>query len=63
MDLTFIFNYLRSGITRRLDERTTWDGIVLILAAITFLIFKPLATIAAYAAIVYGIWTMWRKEK
>ena len=46
----------------RIEERTTWDGGVLIAAGVCFLIFKPLATIVAYGAIAYGVWTICKKE-
>ena len=46
----------------RLEERTTWDGAVLIAAGVAFLIFKPIAGLLAYGAIGYGAWTIWKKE-
>lgn len=46
----------------RLEERTTWDGAVLIAAGVAFLIFKPIAGLLAYAAIGYGAWTIWKAE-
>ena len=35
-------------IQARIKERTTLDGALLILAGISFLIFKPIASIVAY---------------
>jgi hypothetical protein len=49
-------------INARIKERTTLDGALLIAAGISFLIFKPIASIVAYAAIVYGGWTIWKSE-
>lgn len=49
-------------ISKRLNERTTWDGIVLVAAGVAFLIFKPIASLVAYAAIAYGVWTIWKAE-
>jgi hypothetical protein len=46
----------------RLQERTSWDGVVLITAGLVVLFLGPWATYAAYAAIVWGLWTMWKKE-
>ena len=46
----------------RLQERTSWDGAVLIVAGVAFLIFKPIASIVAYGAILYGAWTIWKEE-
>lgn len=57
------FDLLKTWVFDRIKERTSWDGIVLILAGITYLIFEPIATVVAYGAIGYGIWTIWKKEK
>jgi|TARA_B110000240_G_C13470619_1_gene440788 hypothetical protein len=53
---------IKKFITSRLEERTTWDGAVLIGIGIIVLIAGPLAKLAAYAAIGYGIWTLYKKE-
>ena len=53
---------VRKFITDRLSERTSLDGAILIGAGISFLIFKPIASLVAYAAIAYGAWTIWKKE-
>lgn len=53
---------IKQWITSRLNERTTIDGAVLIGAGVAFLIFKPIASLVAYAAIAYGAWTIWKKE-
>lgn len=50
-------------IKKRLEERTTWDGAALVALGVVVLIAKPIAGILAYAAIVYGAWTIWKKEK
>ncbi len=53
---------MKKWITSRLNERTTLDGAVLVAAGVAFLIFKPIASLVAYAAIAYGAWTIWKKE-
>jgi len=53
---------MKKWINERLNERTTIDGAVLVAAGIAFLIFKPIASLVAYAAIAYGAWTIWKKE-
>jgi len=53
---------IKKFIKNRLKERTTLDGVVLIIAGVTFLIFKPIAAIVAYAAIVYGAYTIVTKD-
>lgn len=49
-------------IKDRFIERTTLDGAVLIAAGAAFIILGPLAKVAAYGAIAYGAWTIWKKE-
>ena len=53
---------IQSWINKRIKERTTLDGAILIGAGIAFLIFKPIARIVAYGAIAYGAWTIWKPE-
>ena len=53
---------IKSWVSKRFTERTSWDGAVLIIAGISFLIFKPIASLVAYAAIAYGAWTIYKKE-
>jgi hypothetical protein len=57
-----MINQVQKWINARIKERTTLDGALLIAAGISFLIFKPIASIVAYAAIVYGGWTIWKSE-
>ena len=54
---------IKKWIIDRLGERTSLDGAVLIAAGVTFLIFKPIAGLIAYAAIAYGAWTLFKKEE
>lgn len=54
---------MKKWIIDRLGERTTLDGAVLIGAGVAFLIFKPIASLVAYGAITYGVWTLFKKEK
>lgn len=54
---------MKKWIIERLGERTTLDGAVLVGAGVAFLIFKPIASLVAYAAIAYGAWTIFKKEK
>ena len=54
---------IKNFITSRLDERTSLDGAILIAIGVIILIAGPFAKIAAYGAIAYGAWTIWKKEK
>lgn len=49
-------------IKARLAERTSWDGGALVAMGVVALLFDGLITWAAYAAIVYGLWTIWKSE-
>ena len=53
---------IKKWIKKRLDERTSLDGVVLIGVGLVILIAGPFAKLAAYAAIAYGIWTIWKSE-
>lgn len=49
-------------ITSRLTERTSWDGVALVAVGLIVLFLGPWATYAAWAAVVWGAWTMWTKD-
>ena len=53
---------IKKFITSRLEERTSLDGAILIVLGVLILIAGPFAKLAAYAAIAYGAWTIWKKE-
>ena len=53
---------LKDWVKDRLEERTTWDGAVLIAVGVIALMFSGLVNWAAYAAILYGIWTLVKSE-
>lgn len=46
----------------RLKERTTADGMILVLVGLGYLLFQPIAVYMAYAAILYGLWTAIKKQ-
>ena len=54
---------IKKFITSRLEERTSLDGAILIVLGVLILIAGPFAKLAAYAAIAYGAWTIWKKDK
>lgn len=53
---------IKEWLTNRLKERTTYDGAILIGAGLAYLVFEPIAAIVAYAAIAYGLWTLYKSE-
>ena len=54
---------IKKFITSRLEERTSLDGAILIALGVLILIAGPFAKIAAYGAIAYGAWTIYKKER
>lgn len=57
-----IFNKIKNWIINRLNERTTLDGIIIIIFALSTIVFEPLIKIIAWMALAYGIWTVWASE-
>jgi|TARA_B100001778_G_scaffold52674_1_gene39816 hypothetical protein len=49
-------------VKARTVERTSWDGAALIGTGLVVLLLGPFAKWAAYAAIVWGAWTILTKE-
>jgi len=53
---------IKAWIDKRIKERTTWDGALLVALGFMVLFLAPLAKIAAGIAIAYGAWTIWKSE-
>lgn len=53
---------IKDWLSKRLTERTTVDGAVIIGAGVAFLVLAPIAKYVAVAAILYGIWTIVKPE-
>ena len=49
-------------IKNRLVQRTSLDGAALIGVGIVIILFGGLAHYAAYGAIAYGAWTLYKEE-
>jgi len=50
-------------IKGRLKERTSLDGLGLILICGSILLFGGLAKVAAWIGLIYGVWTLVQPEK
>ncbi len=65
-DQQHLQNYWRTNmknwIKDRIEERTSWNGAMLVAVGVVVLIAGPFAKLAAYAAIAYGAWTIFKKE-
>jgi len=53
---------IKNWIEKRLAERSTIDGVLMVAAGAAIIIFSPLTKIIAYAAIAYGAYTIWRQN-
>ena len=53
---------IKEWLSKRLTERTTADGAVIIGAGVAYLALAPIAKYVAVAAILYGIWTLAKPE-
>jgi|TARA_B100001964_G_scaffold219437_1_gene261516 hypothetical protein len=47
----------------RWSERSSWDGTVLIGVGVVCILFAPLVKWVAWAAVIYGVWTLFRPEQ
>ncbi len=53
---------IKNWIAKRLAERSTADGILMIAAGAAVIVFSPLAKLIAYGVIAYGIYTVVRQD-
>jgi len=50
-------------LNKRLKERTSLDGLILVFAGLAYLgLGQAIASLVAYAAIAYGLYTFWKAE-
>jgi hypothetical protein len=55
-------NWAIDWLQERMKERTSWDGFTIIVISVLVLSASPLLRYAAWAGLVYGVWTLWKKE-
>lgn len=58
-----ILNYVIDWIQSRINERTSWDGVTIIIISLVALIATPFVKYAAWFGLMYGAWTVWKREK
>jgi len=51
---------IKNLIKKKIEERSTIDGVLMVAAGAAIIIFSPLTKLIAYAAIAYGAYTIWR---
>jgi len=61
MSVMSTVNFVIDWIQARLNERTSWDGLTIIIICLLALVASPLIKYAAWAGLVYGAWTLWKK--
>jgi len=49
-------------IKARVAERTSWDGGIIIAAAVMVLVATPIIKFLAWPALIYGAWTFYKGE-
>ena len=57
-----MFDKIKDWVTDRWEERTSWDGAMLIVVGFLVLFFGSLVKWAAIVAIIYGVWTLVKPE-
>lgn len=55
-------HFLIDWLQDRLRERTSWDGLTIIVISVLALAASPVIKYAAWAGLAYGVWTLWRRE-
>jgi hypothetical protein len=58
-----VLNYVIDWVQARVNERTSWDGVTIIVISVIALIATPLVKYAAWIGLGYGAWTLWKREK
>ena len=63
MDFSKLFHATIDWLQDRLRERTSWDGLTIIVLSILALVASPIIRYVGWLGLAYGIWTFWRREK
>lgn len=58
---TFLAKIL-TWFENRFKERTSWDGVIIILGALAVILFGGVIKLLAWFALAYGVWTLFLKE-
>ncbi len=56
-------NFVVDWLQDRLKERTSWDGLTIIVISVLALVASPLIKYAAWIGLGYGAWTLWKQDK
>ena len=58
-----VINHAVDWIQARINERTSWDGLTIIIISFLALVASPLVKYAAWVGLGYGAWTLWKQDK
>ena len=61
----WLMNYLNKAkdwSKDRLGERTSWDGGIIIAGSLAIIFLGGVVKVAAWFALAYGIWTVYKEE-
>lgn len=58
---TSILHAVIDWLQERMKERTSWDGLTIIVISVLALVASPLIRYAAWLGLAYGFWTLWKK--
>lgn len=56
-------NYIIDWLQLRFQERSSWDGLTIIVISILALVASPIIKYAAWVGLIYGGWTLWKKDR
>jgi len=62
MEKIYMLNSIKNWVKNRLPERTSHDGVLLIVICGSVLLFGGVAKLLAWVGIGYGIYTLVREE-
>ena len=52
----------KAWVLARLSERTSWDGMTIIVGSVLVLVGMPIIKMLAWPALVYGVYTLLKEE-
>ncbi len=63
MAVSNLVHTLIDWLQDRMRERTSWDGLTIIVISILALVATPIIRYVAWFGLAYGVWTFWKVDK
>ncbi len=57
-----MFNKCKDWVMARVAERTSWDGMTIMVGSILVIVGMPIIKMLAWPALIYGVWTVLKEE-